>query len=365
VKQLVTVLTLIVALVAATSAAAKPGDLIAGDASGSNVLRINVKTGDASVLSADSEFSDPSGIAFDQRGSIFVADYGADPDGAIFRIPRASSSATFLAGGDTILQPIQLEWLPDGFVYASDNDSSRVNRINPKTGAVSTLFADTDFTDLVGIDAAANGQLYVGGFGPSDAQIVSVNPSNGAHHVIATGPPIEDPYTIDVAPNRDLLVTDDSALSGDGAVIRVDPKTGAQKVVSTGGLFDDPLAGAIHPNGKFYVADFGNDEIYSLNLKTGAQELVSDDPLIDGIEGIAVEPPKCKGRVANIVGSKKKDKLKGSKFADVIVGLNGNDKINGGKGKDRICGGKGKDKLKGGKGRDKLDGGPGKDVERQ
>jgi streptogramin lyase len=365
VKQFVTVSTLVVALVVATSAAAKPGDLIAGNASGSNVLRINVKTGDASVLSADSEFSDPSGIAFDQRRSIFVADYGADPEGAIFRIPRGGGSATFLAGGENILQPIQVEWLPDGFVYASDNDSGRVNRINPKTGAVSTLLADTDFTSLVGIDAAANGQLFVGGFGPSDAEIVSVNPKTGAHRVIASGPPIEDPYTIDVDPKGKLLVTDDSALSSDGAVIRVDPKTGAQEVVSTGGLFNDPLAGAIHPNGKFYVADFGSDQIISVNLKTGAQELVSDDPLITGIEGIAVEPPKCKGRVANIVGSNKKDKLKGSKFADVIAGLKGNDKIKGLQGKDRICGGQGNDKLKGGKGKDKLDGGPGKDVERK
>jgi DNA-binding beta-propeller fold protein YncE len=364
-KKLVAVSTLVVALVGGPSAVAKPGDLIAGNASGSNVLRINVKTGDASVLSADSEFSDPSGIAFDQGDNVFVADYDADPEGAIFVLPQGRSSATFLAGGDPILQPIQVEWVPDGFVYASDNDSAVVNRINPNTGALTSLLGTSDLTNLVGIDAAQNGSLYVGGFEPDDdASIVLLNPRTGTFREITSGPPLEDPYTIDVAPNGKLFVGDDSALTN-GAVIQVNPKTGAQDVVSEGGLLSEPLVAAVHPNGKVYVADFTDDRIISVNPKTSAQKLVSADPLIDGIEGMAVEPPNCDGRVANIVGSNKKDKLKGSRFADVIAGLKGNDKIKGLKGHDRLCGGKGKDKLKGGPGKDKLNGGPGKDKERQ
>jgi parallel beta-helix repeat protein len=70
---------------------------------------------------------------------------------------------------------------------------------------------------------------------------------------------------------------------------------------------------------------------------------------------------RCAGKVATIVGSNAKDRLKGTRKRDVIAALAGNDTVRGLRGNDIICGGKGKDKLLGGPGRDKLIGGPGRD----
>jgi hypothetical protein len=75
--------------------------------------------------------------------------------------------------------------------------------------------------------------------------------------------------------------------------------------------------------------------------------------------------PKCLGKKATIVGTKKSNIIKGTKKADVIVGLGGNDRIIGGGGADRICGGVGADDLQGGKGNDRIDGGKGYDNCRQ
>ena len=70
----------------------------------------------------------------------------------------------------------------------------------------------------------------------------------------------------------------------------------------------------------------------------------------------------CKGKVATIVGTNRKDKLTGTPAADVIAARGGNDKVSGLAGNDLICGGSGKDTLKGGKGNDKLYGQKGKDT---
>ena len=72
--------------------------------------------------------------------------------------------------------------------------------------------------------------------------------------------------------------------------------------------------------------------------------------------------PKCKGKLATILGTDGADKLSGTPAADVIVPLGGNDKVSGLAGNDTICGGAGKDALKGGKGNDKLFGEAGKDT---
>jgi hypothetical protein len=93
--------------------------------------------------------------------------------------------------------------------------------------------------------------------------------------------------------------------------------------------------------------------------------------LLSAIAGPAsAARPKCAGKVATIVGTKKGEVIKGTNKADVIVargghdriyGKGGNDTICGGGGHDRIVGAGGKDLIFGGPGRDKLYGGPGRD----
>ncbi len=82
--------------------------------------------------------------------------------------------------------------------------------------------------------------------------------------------------------------------------------------------------------------------------------------------GGGIDPVKCRGTVATLIGSKGNDrgasKLIGTPGVDVIVaGLKGNDVVQADAGKDIVCGGSGDDVLWGGKGKDVLRGGPGKD----
>jgi Ca2+-binding RTX toxin-like protein len=72
--------------------------------------------------------------------------------------------------------------------------------------------------------------------------------------------------------------------------------------------------------------------------------------------------PKCFGKKATIVGTRKADNIKGTPKADVIVGLGGSDVIKGLGGGDRICGGNGSDRLIGGDRGDALVGEAGNDT---
>lgn len=82
----------------------------------------------------------------------------------------------------------------------------------------------------------------------------------------------------------------------------------------------------------------------------------------------AKEPklPKCKGRIATIIGTPHRDVLKGTKRKDVILALGGNDKIESFGESDTICAGPGKDDVNAGPsgemgGADTVYGGPGND----
>ena len=78
-----------------------------------------------------------------------------------------------------------------------------------------------------------------------------------------------------------------------------------------------------------------------------------------GVAAAAV--PKCLGKTATIVGTKKSEVIRGTKRADVIVAKGGNDTIIAGGGNDLICAGAGADIVRAGGGRDRVTGGPGAD----
>lgn len=67
--------------------------------------------------------------------------------------------------------------------------------------------------------------------------------------------------------------------------------------------------------------------------------------------------PKCLGKRATIVGTKRADRIRGTRGPDVIVAGRGFDVVRGRGGNDRICGGSGPDYINGGPGRDRIVGG--------
>src|SRR5207249_1950114 len=98
---------------------------------------------------------------------------------------------------------------------------------------------------------AGNGDVIVADQNAFGGQggIIRVNPSTGAQTTISSGGSFKDPYGVAFAPNGDILVADHEAFGGGGGIIRVNPTTGAQTTVSSGGNFLAPTGIAVVPGG--------------------------------------------------------------------------------------------------------------------
>jgi streptogramin lyase len=343
---------LIVALALPAIAQAKAGDILAAlDGADDAVVRIT-KSGNTTTVASGSPLTAPSGLDFSIDGRIFEADY--ELPGIVEINPRTGAASVLNEDPDLFSEPLDLEFGPDKKIYVAEEGEDTVVRVNPKTGDASVFASDPEMNDPYALSISPKGTIFVA---EDDGQILRVD-KQGDVSIVAevAGAGFEG---IEQTPKGLLYAMDSTG----GVIYSVDPRTGATDEVAEDSAFGGSYNIALEPRGTLVVATNGPD-VLRADPRTGAVTVV---PGGEGVaaEGIAVEPPKCKGKLATIVGSQKRDKLKGSTFGDVIVGLKGNDKISGGKGKDLICGGKGKDKLKGGKGRDKLDGGPGKDREQQ
>jgi len=351
--------------VAASPAAAKPGDLIVTSYLGApppTVVRIDPATHHVSLISDDSALTYPQGLTFGPTGEIFVLD---DASATIFRIAPDTGDAT-VTSDDPDIRGDYLDLGPDRRFYVPNPHAKTLFRFRLGNSDLVPFSTDHQLSGgPYGVEVDHNGSILVGNC-TSDAKLVRVNPTTGAQHLVADASSKTDCIAgMAVAPDETIY-----ASTASYKLLRINPRTGHVSILSGGGLFNFVYDVAIAPNGSLYVTNYDSDvndpEVLKVNRKTGFQSVVARYAgHLHAAAGIEVQPPKCGGRIANIVGSNKADHLKGSKFADVIAGLKGDDVIKGLRGNDRLCGGRGDDTLIGGKGHDKLVPGPGSDTVRQ
>lgn len=75
----------------------------------------------------------------------------------------------------------------------------------------------------------------------------------------------------------------------------------------------------------------------------------------------SIGPITCQGKVATMIGTKRRETLRGTKGQDIIATIGGDDVVEARGGQDLICGGNGSDRLIGGDGMDRIIGGKGND----
>jgi sugar lactone lactonase YvrE len=237
------------------------GNLIAADEPFDRVLRINTNSGSVDLIAgtghfgfsgdggpaAIAEFEQPSGVAVDQAGNIFVADSGNyrirridARTGVITTVVGAGKGG--IAGDGGPAREAGLEWpinvvvdhAGNLFIGQNTNDESldRIRRVDARTGMISTYLATDAQPDAMLIDGQGNlifAKVHC---------IKRIDSGTGAVETIAGSV---------------------KGLSGDGGM-------------ATKARLEEPSALAFDESGNLYIADFVSHRIRRIRSKDGVIE---------------------------------------------------------------------------------------------
>jgi sugar lactone lactonase YvrE len=222
---------------------------------------------DGAALSA--KFSNPTGLALDTSGNLYICDSGNDslrmlsPAGIVSTISTDIIYPTFCAVNPS----------DPTLVYVSDSENSRVVSVNVATGVVTTI-ADALFTAPGPIEYY-DGHLYVcitnGGGIPASMKKIRLADSSAADFPL-TGPAIDALTGIHIMPNGTMYITADG-----GSIYKVMPNGTVTLLAGTGVLgyvdgnlliaqFHWPADIANDSSGNLYVAGNSSPNIRKIIL---------------------------------------------------------------------------------------------------
>src|SRR6185369_1995753 len=157
---------------------------------------------------------------------------------------------------------------PNGDLFATDAEGNHILRVNPSTGAVAQVPEPAPFGSLESITAGPDGTLYVVDLGTGDPlspngdeAILRVDPSTGARTTISSGGQLRWPRGVKLAASGDLLVADQDAIGKNGAIIRIAIASGAQTILSEASALLNPQDLAIAASGNLVVTDLGDETL--------------------------------------------------------------------------------------------------------
>jgi sugar lactone lactonase YvrE len=257
------------------------------------------QSGSVDGTGAAARFNLPAGIAVDASGNVFVADYTnhtirrVTPAGVVTTIAGSagtSGSTNGTGSGARFRQPTGVAVDSGGNVYVADQSNSTIRRITP-AGVVTTFAGTPDNVGSVdGVGSAArfflpkqvgtdsSGNVWVADTGNSTVRRITpaasvttiAGSANQSGYQDGTGNAVRFnvPQQIAIDGSGAIVVSD----SGNHLIRRVSGATastvaGTPEIPGTtdgpaaSARFRDPLGVAIDPSGNTYVADWGNHTI--------------------------------------------------------------------------------------------------------
>jgi hypothetical protein len=264
-------------------------------------LAIGAPTAASALEPGDLVVSDFSAFGDGEGGLI-----GVTPDGTRSTVSENAAPA----GAPNFNGPGPVVFDADGDLLMTNGNA--LLRVDPDTGVRTTISSASvgsgpAFGGPWGLAIEPGGDILV--INSGNESVLRVNPTSGDRTVVSsndhgTGPTFVDPFGIAIEADGDLLVLDEFAPDGEGGVIRIDPVTGDRTAVSsnaigTGPDFDDPFSLALEADGDILVANFVGDgpertvlrvDPVSGDRETVTSSSVGDGPGIGTIGGITVEP---------------------------------------------------------------------------
>ena len=213
---------------------APDGSLLVVEFGRQRLVRVRPATGRVTQIAT---FTKPWGVARSPSGSVFVSDQGSleridgnhapttvftaepglevgpvavAPNGdvfcatafALYRLPQGvPGTPVRLAPGTALSSPHGLAIGSDGAVLVSDTNNNRILRVDPGSGAVTTL---AELGHPRGIDVADDGSVYVSA--ADEGRVVHLSATG--NRISAVGPLFEDPYALALGPDGSVYAID-------------------------------------------------------------------------------------------------------------------------------------------------------------
>jgi hypothetical protein len=208
------------------------------------------------------------GPFFDQAtGDIYISNC----TGAILRLnPLTGAVSTLATVGTSCAGGFTSD--ATGNIYVSDFSTSVV-KITP-SGSVSTYATGLSSPD--GIDFGPDGELYVGNRGTN--QVLVVAPGGGAASVFASG--LNNPLDVLADDSGNVF----AANFGNGTLSKITPG-GTVSTIGTG--FANPLGLAFDITDNLIIADFGTAAIYSAGPLVLFSDTFDNDPVASGTTSLS------------------------------------------------------------------------------
>ncbi len=230
----------------------------------------------------NAQFSSPSGLAIDQFGNLWVADYGNNALRQVTLSGIVTTRVGFLsqpgfvdgsAASARVKGPTSICRASDGFFYVTDSGNNRIRKVST-TGAVTTLSAELVAPRSICADAAGN--LFVTDTGlhairkvttAGVASFIAGRIPSGAANGIGTAASFNSPEGMAVDPSGNTFITDTlnhtiRKVAMDGTVTTFSGAAGtAGSTDGINALFRSPSGACSDPLGNIFVADTGNHTI--------------------------------------------------------------------------------------------------------
>jgi uncharacterized repeat protein (TIGR01451 family) len=294
-----------------------PGDILAvdpGSVGGSGaVIRIDPATGVQTVVSSRGLFQEPSGIAIEADGNILVSDRIS----GIIRVNPQTGTQTLVHAGPPIIDTFGIALEADGSIVVADTGcrshscftggprGQAIYRVNPSTGAVTTVSSGVFLDSPYSIDVEANGNILVtdstSNVAPlTQGGIIRINPVTGNQTVVSQGrQDFACPFGIAIEPNGRILnsvFTFAGYGCSPGALFRADPAIDQNTVVSPHSIgWQAPFGMAVDTDGSIVVAEEFYRAIFRVNPNTGTPTLLSQDGFLIGPSDVAIARPAASG----------------------------------------------------------------------
>ena len=207
----------------------------------------------ASPLVLGLGFNNPTGVAVDAAGNVFVADRG---NNAVKKIPVGGGSPVTLGSGFNTPYGVAVD--AAGNVYVADFGNNAVKEIPVGGGAIITLGAGFSLPTCVAVDGAGN--VFVADDGNS--AVKEIPAGGGLPVIIGSGFNHPEGVTVDAIGN--VFVADYT----NNAVKEI-PVTGGAPV-TLGSGFNGPTGVAIDPAGNVFVVDYGNSMVKEIPAGGGS-----------------------------------------------------------------------------------------------